>query len=120
MATGNVRTDSMMPLLDPYLARLNASTIVWMSGKELGMTEAREQEVFLWPYSHETFEEMALTLTHEVVHRVRPELQEGATWAVAHSLMDRSRWKIAVYSKLANALLNGLKALRRRKRSELG
>ncbi len=106
--------------LDPYLERLTATSIVWMSGKELGMVSLQEDEVCLWPYSHDTFDEMGLTLTHEIVHRVHPDLKEGATWAMAHSLMDRSRWKMAVHSKLGGALLDGLKMLKRKGRSELG
>ncbi len=106
--------------LDPYLDQLDATSVVWMSGKELGMALVREDEVCLWPYSHDTFDEMALTLTHETVHRVHPDLKEGATWALARSLMDRSRWKIAVYDKLGSVLMAGLKTLKRKGRSELG
>ena len=108
-----------MRKLEPYLDRLEATSIVWMSGKELGMVSVHEDEVCLWPYSHDTFEEMGLTLAHEIVHRVHPDLKEGATSAVAHSLMDRSRWKTAVYNKLGSALLDGLKMLKRKGRSEL-
>lgn len=95
-----------------FFETLEAVTIVWMAGTELGQTAHEETEVLLWPYQHETVVALAQTFIHEVAHLMHPDLAEGAINAKTAALWKREWCRREAYEMIAAELLSGVKKIR--------
>jgi hypothetical protein len=105
MARRTTEDGTRAPRLEPYLRKLRSVHVVFMSDQELGMVLTTKNDVVLWPYRVSTAEDLLQVFTHEVVHLVRPDLNEAAVEAAAVGLCRRAAWRSAALAVLADHLL---------------
>lgn len=102
-----------------FLEILEDVEIQWMNGRELGQTAHEPHDVLLWPYEHESAEELMKTFVHEVVHLMYADLPEGAVNAKTEALVRLEWCRREAYHFLTAALLEGLKAMKIRTKGKI-
>lgn len=92
--------------ISDYIQMLEDASI-YLAGPETYAVTGYDVVVILDRKDHLTtgIEEVADSVTEEIVHGVRPDLEHPAVYATIRWLMRQQAWREAVYKRLADELL---------------